>query len=172
MGKFVVLMIAVAASGAGGDRLAPPRDASLNHHSSPLVVQSRPATSGQPVDAPAEPLTGKVTGQVKSRGQDGSTLVVTIQGRAVTFAAGKLNDVPRVGESIEVTFTLDPKQPDALPVAVAAVSARTDPASMQMFMGGASRAPAKCVGGPVGGGNCHCHKSYYGPFQSLNVCSG
>ena len=114
------------------------------------VKRKQPAT-GERVADKASPnlVTGKLTGKVTEADPKAKVLTVMAHGRAITFSAATLTRLPKIGEMVDVSFTL---KPDELPLATSTVA--SNPALKP-------------------GGYCHCnsHSWVRPPLKSLNVCT-
>lgn len=114
------------------------------------VKRQQPA-AGERVADKASPklVTGKLTGKVTGADPKAKVLIVMTQGRAISFSAAPLTKLPKVGEMVDVSFTL---KPDELPLATATATPNS------------ALKP---------GGYCHCnsHSWVRPPLKSLNVCT-
>lgn len=114
-------------------------------------VKRKPPATGERVADKASPnlVTGKLTGKVTGADPKAKVLTVMAQGRAITFSAAPLARLPKIGDMVDVSFTL---KPDELPLATS--TAAPNP-------------------GLKPGGYCHCnsHSWVRPPLKSLNVCT-
>jgi len=114
------------------------------------LTRKQPATGEKVVDKGSPNLvTGKLTGKVTEADPKARVLTVMTQGRAITFSAARLSKLPKIGEMVDVSFTL---KPDELPLATSTAAPN------------ANQKP---------GGYCHCnsHSWVRPPLKSLNVCT-
>ena len=81
----------------------------LTASAGPATAQPKVEDKGRPVGGERKPvdkaspmlMTGKVT-QVNEKAK---TLTVMSKGKAVTINAGKLTSLPKVGETVDITYT-------------------------------------------------------------------
>lgn len=120
--------------------------------SRPTGAEMRQPATGETREKP-RPVSGEITGTVTGVDPSARTFTVMAHGRAISFSAARLRQMPTSGETIDISFTLGPS---GLPIATSAAKS--------VSAGGSSSAKP--------GGYCHCnsHSFVRPPLKSLNVC--